>query len=150
MGMASGEGRVKCARCGFENLPNAKFCSNCGARLERALDARFEASALLLAVGSAYLIVSLAVNAIYQVAIFAIISIISVALGLYGAYELYRGRLSLRPLASSILSVALGFVVTFWVFLLGLGIRGVFGPGWVIFVAAGLKLLSDWRARPRR
>jgi uncharacterized protein (DUF983 family) len=147
--MASREERAKCAKCGFENPPNAKFCSNCGAKLVRAVERHFEASALLLAVGSAYLIVSLAVNVIYQVSVFAVISIVSIASGLYGAYRLYHGKPSRGSLISSVIAIISGLAVTLWVFALGLGIRGVFGPGWVIFVAAGLKLWADWRSRPR-
>jgi len=140
--------RVKCAKCGFENFANASFCSGCGARL-KPLPAKaggFEALTLLLLVGSAYLIVSLAFNVIYQVTLFAILSIVSVVFGVYATYELYHGRFAGRVLASSALAVVFGFAVTFLVFLMGLDVKGVFGPGWVIFLAAGWKLWKDRKA----
>jgi len=145
--------KVKCAKCGFENFANASFCSGCGARLKplpaELKRGRFEALTLLLLVGSAYLIVSLAVNVIYQVTIFAILSIVSVVFGVYATYELYHGRFARRVLASSALAVVFGFAVTFLVFLMGLDVKGVFGPGWIIFVAAGWKLWKDWKAQPK-
>jgi len=139
--------RVKCAKCGFENLPNANFCSGCGARIKPPQvelgRGRFEALTLLLIVGSIYLAVSLTVNAIYQVTFFAILSIISIVFGFYAAYELYRGRIGRLTILLSSLSMALGFAVTFIIFLIGLNVRGVFGPGWIIFAVAAWGL---WRA----
>jgi hypothetical protein len=138
--------RVKCAKCGFENLANASFCSGCGARLKpfpAEVRGRLEALSLLLLVGSAYLVVSLAVNVIFQVVIFAILSIVSVVFGVYASYGLYRGRFGRGVLASSVVAVAFGFAVTFLVFWMGLDVKGVFGPGWVIFLVAGWKLLKD-------
>lgn len=140
---------VKCAKCGFENLPDANFCSCCGARLKplpAELKGRFEALYLLLLVGSAYLVVSLIFNVIYQVTVFAIPSIVSVILGVYACYGLHRGRLGRGVLASSMVAVGVGFAVTFLVFLLGLDIKGVFGPGWVIYGAAAWKLWKDRKA----
>jgi hypothetical protein len=107
---------------------------------------RFEALSLLLLVGSAYLIVSLAVDTVYQVMVFAILSIVSVVFGVYAGYELYRGRFGRGILASSVVAVAVGFAVTFLVFWMGLDIKGVFGPGWVIFAVAAWKLWRDRKA----
>ena len=138
--------RIKCAKCGFENLANASFCSGCGARLKpfpAELRGRFEALSLLLLVGSAYLVVSLAVNVIFQVTVFAILSIVSVVFGVYACYGLYRGRFGRGVFASSIVAVTFGFAVTFLVFWIGLDVKGVFGPGWVIFLVAGWKLWKD-------
>jgi len=139
-------GRVKCAKCGFENLVNASFCSGCGAGLKplpAEAKGRFEALSLLLLVGSAYLIVSLAVDMIYQVMVFAILAIVSVVLGVYAGYGLYRGRFGRGVLASSVVAVAVGFAVTFLVFWMGLDVKGVFGPGWVIFAVSAWKLWRD-------
>ena len=141
--------RVKCAKCGFENLVNASFCSGCGARLKpfpAELKGRLEALSLLLLVGSAYLVVSLIFNVIFQVAVFAILSIVSVVFGVYACYGLYRGRFGRWVLASSIVAVAFGFAVTALVFWIGLDVKGVFGPGWVIFAAAAWKLWKDRKA----
>jgi hypothetical protein len=107
---------------------------------------RFEALSLLLLVGSAYLIVSLAVDMIYQVMVFAILAIVSVVSGVYAGYGLYRGRLGRGVLASSVVAVAVGFAVTFLVFWMGLDVKGVFGPGWVIFAVAAWKLWRDKKA----
>ena len=144
--------RIKCSKCGFENLVNAVFCSGCGARLKSQQAELgknpFEALMLLLIVGSTYLAISLTVNAIYQVTLFAILSIASIILGFSAAYELYRGRFRRLTILLSSLSMALGFTVTLIIFLLGLNIRGVFGPGWIIFAVAAWGL---WRAmRGRR
>ena len=136
----------KCAKCGFENLVNASFCSGCGAGLKplpAEAKGRFEALSLLLLVGSAYLIVSLAVDMIYQVVVFAILAIVSVVFGVYACYGLYRGRFGRGVLASSIVAVVFGFAVTALVFWMGLDVKGVFGPGWVIFLVAGWKLWKD-------
>jgi len=141
--------RVKCAKCGFENLANASFCSGCGVRLKpfpAELKGRLEALSLLLLVGSAYLVVSLIFNVIFQVAVFAILSIVSVVFGVYACYGLYRGRFGRWVLASSIVAVAFGFAVTALVFWIGLDVKGVFGPGWVIFAAAAWKLWKDRKA----
>jgi hypothetical protein len=43
-------------------------------------------------------------------------------------------------------AVAVGFAVTFLVFWMGLDIKGVFGPGWVIFAVAAWKLWRDRKA----
>ena len=142
-------GRVECAKCGFENLANASFCSGCGAGLKplpAEAKGRFEALSLLLLVGSAYLIVSLAVDMVYQVMVFAIVSMVSVVFGVYAGYELYRGRFGRWVLASSAVAVASGFAVTFLVFWMGLDVKGVFGPGWVIFAVAAWKLWRDKKA----
>ncbi|MEM2029447.1 MAG: zinc ribbon domain-containing protein [Candidatus Bathyarchaeia archaeon] len=138
--------RVKCAKCGFENLVNASFCSGCGARLKPLpveAKGRFDALCLLLFVGSTYLAVSLIFNVIYQVMIFAVPSLVSILLGVYACYRLYRGRFGRWVFVSSIVAVALGLGITFIVFLMGLNIRGVFGPGWVIYAAAAWRLWKD-------
>jgi hypothetical protein len=86
--------RVKCPKCGFENLPDASFCSGCGARLKpfpAEVKGRFEALSLLLLVGSVYLFVSLAVNVIMQVLLFDVPSFVSAVLGVYAGYRLYKG-----------------------------------------------------------
>jgi hypothetical protein len=142
-------GRVKCAKCSFGNLANAHFCSGCGAGLKplpAEAKGRFEALSLLLLVGSAYLIVSLAADMVYQVVVFAIVSIVSVVFGVYAGYELYRGRFGRGVLASSVVAVTFGFAITFLIFWIGLDVNGVFGPGWVIFAVAAWKLWNDKKA----
>lgn len=139
--------RIKCPKCNFDNLPNSKYCSNCGARLTpisiSEVKNKFEALYLLLITGLAYLIISLAVNAIMQIITFALPTIISIILGLYSGYMLYKGKFGKGPFTSLIISVTIAFIITMIIFYLGLGIRGVFGPGWVIFLTIIWKLWKD-------
>lgn len=138
--------RVKCPKCGFENLPDATFCSGCGARLKplpAEVKGRFEALSLLLLVGSVYLFVSLAVNVIMQVLLFAVPSFVSAVFGVYAGYKLYRGKVGSGVVASSATAIGVGFAVTLVVFWLGLDVKGVFGPAWVIFLVAAWRLWKD-------
>lgn len=140
--------RAKCPKCGFENLPMASFCSGCGARLKplpAEVKGRFEALSLLLLVGSVYLFVSLAVNAVMQVLLFAVPSFVSAVLGVYAGYRLYKGYGGGVTIASSAVAIGLGFADTLVFFWLGLSVKGVFGPAWVIFLVAAWRLWKDRR-----
>jgi hypothetical protein len=138
--------RVKCRKCGFENPSNVKFCGNCGARLAAsALAPKFEGLALLHVVGSAYLLISLASNSLVQASMtFTIPYLASGLLGLYVAYELYRGRASKYLKMASASAIVVGLVSTFILFLIGLGVRGVIGPAWAIFA---ISLWVLWKQR---
>lgn len=143
--------KVKCPKCGFENLSSATFCSGCGARLKplpAEVKERFEALSLLLLVGSVYLFVSLAVNAVMQLLLFAVPFLLaclltSGVLGVYAGYRLYRGGRGGGVVASSAIAVSLGFAATLFIFLLGLSVEGVFSPAWVIFLVAAWRLWKD-------
>lgn len=139
---------VKCEKCGFDNPSNVKFCGNCGARLSvTAITPKFEGLALLHITGSAYLIISLIFNALVQASlIFLIPYIISALLGLYAGYEFYIGKVSKYLKFVSALAIILGLVSTFLLFWIGLGVRGVIGPAWVIFLINAWML---WKERAR-
>jgi uncharacterized protein (DUF983 family) len=142
-------GRVKCPECGFENLVNASFCSGCGCSLKPTVKGQFEALYILLLVGSIYLFISLVFNELMQVPLFAGPSFVSVVLGIYASYRLSKGGIGRGVVAASAIAIGVGFVTTFFVFLLGLDIKGVFGPAWVIFLAAAYRLLKDRRMTTR-
>ena len=139
---------VKCEKCGFDNPSNVKFCGNCGARLSIAtITPKFEGLALLHITGSAYLIISLIFNALVQASmIFFIPYIISGLLGLYAGYEFYLGKVSKYLKFVSALAIILGLASTFLLFWIGLGVRGVIGPAWIIFL---INLLMLWKERAR-
>jgi hypothetical protein len=137
---------VRCGKCGFENPPDLKFCGNCGARLSVVLEApSFEGLALLHIAGSLYLLLSLAFNALVQASpAFIILYASSALLGLYAGYRFYTGRASKYLKIVSPLAIALGLTSTSILFLLGLAIRGVVGPAWIIFLVNAWAL---WRNR---
>lgn len=139
---------VKCEKCGFDNPSNVKFCGNCGARLSIAtITPKFEGLALLHITGSVYLLISLIFNALVQASmIFFIPYIISGLLGLYAGYEFYIGKVSKYLKIVSALAIILGLVSTFLLFIIGLGVRGVIGPAWIIFL---INLLMLWKERAR-
>jgi hypothetical protein len=138
----------KCRKCGFDNPPNLKFCGNCGARLDAAVEIpRFESLALLHITASAYLLISLVFNALVQASlIFTVLHTASGLLGLYAGYEFYTGKAGKRVKIISASAIIIGLASTFILFLIGLGIRGVIGPAWVIFVINAWML---WRERGR-
>jgi hypothetical protein len=136
---------VGCGKCGFENPPDLKFCGNCGARLSVVLETpRFEGLALLHIAGSLYLLLSLAFNALVQASpAFIILHASSALLGLYAGYRFYTGRASKYLKIVSPLAIALGLTSTSILFLLGLAIRGVIGPAWIIFLVNAWALWRD-------
>lgn len=136
---------VRCGKCGFENPPDLKFCGNCGARLSVVLETpRFEGLALLHIAGSLYLLLSLAFNALVQaIPAFIILHASSALLGLYAGYRFYTGRASKYLKIVSPLAIALGLTSTSILFLLGLAIRGVIGPAWIIFLVNAWALWRD-------
>jgi hypothetical protein len=138
---------VRCGKCGFENPPDLKFCGNCGARLSVVLETpRFEGLALLHIAGSLYLLLSLAFNALVQaIPAFIILHASSALLGLYAGYRFYTGRASKYLKIVSPLAIALGLTSTSILFLLGLAIRGVIGPAWIIFLVNAWALWRDRR-----
>jgi hypothetical protein len=78
--------------------------------------------------------------------IFFIPYIISGLLGLYAGYEFYIGKVSKYLKIVSALAIILGLVSTFLLFWIGLGVRGVIGPAWIIFL---INLLMLWKERAR-
>lgn len=144
--------KLKCAKCGFMNLPSATFCSGCGTKLEVSQvegKGTFGAQLMLLLVGSAYLFISLATSALFQIWYFAVPSFISALLGVYVCFRLYKEQLSVGVAVCSAIAIGVGFAVTLMVFLIGFAIKGVIGPSWVIFLAAGFSLWRDRRSVAR-
>lgn len=139
---------VKCEKCGFDNPPNMKFCGNCGSRLEAIVEPRkFEGLALLHITGSAYLIISLIFNSLVQASlIFTILYVASALLGLYSGYKFYTDEARRYLKIASALAIIIGLASTFMLFIIGLGVRGVIGPAWIIFVINAWAL---WRERKR-
>jgi hypothetical protein len=136
---------VRCGKCGFENPPDLKFCGNCGTRLSVVLETpRFEGLASLHIAGSLYLLLSLAFNALVRASpAFIILYASSALLGLYAGYRFYTGRASKYLKIVSPLAIALGLTSTSILFLLGLAIRGVIGPAWIIFLVNAWALWRD-------
>ncbi len=139
---------VKCEKCGFDNPTNLKFCGNCGARLGAIAETpKFEGLALLHITASAYLIISLIFNALVQASMMFIIPYIASALlGFYAGYEFYIGKISKYLKFVSALAIIIGLASTFLLFWIGLEIRGVIGPAWVIFI---INLWILWKERAR-
>jgi len=137
-------GLVKCPKCGYENPDGAKFCANCGYRLDRPRADGHEALGLLLVSGGMLLLLTLVFNSILRIVVYAAaLYLIAGLLGIYGGYELYRGRVGAAPLAASAASIALGLASTLFTFALGLPLKGIVPPDWIIFLVAAWKLLSE-------
>lgn len=139
---------MKCKKCGFENPKNLKFCSNCGARLRTAtITPKFEGLALLHITASVYLLISLIFNALVQASmIFTVPYIVSGLMGLYAGYEFYIGKVGKWLKIISALAIIIGLAPTFLLFWIGLEIKGIIGPAWVIFLINAWML---WKERAK-
>ncbi len=137
---------VNCPVCGFDSPQNLRFCGNCGTRLTRnAEPERFEGLASLHLATSLYLILSVAFNGLVQsTAILFIPYSASGILGMYASYSLFQRRRRRWVSAASVLAITIGFSSTFFLFILGLAVKGVIGPVWVIFLLTGWFL---WKTR---
>ena len=150
MSQKESENEIICGNCGFRNPAGAKFCLNCGKSLAiSALSPSqgFDGLSLLHFTGSIYVLVSLMFNELYRWSpIFLGLFLAVGFLGLGAAYGFYAWqKVTQRKLvqAVSAVTIALGFASTFILFYLGLGVSGVVGPAWVIFVVTGWKLWAD-------
>jgi hypothetical protein len=151
------EEKVKCLKCGFENLPGAKYCSNCGEKLVAPVPVQafggLEGLFILHLVGSLYVLTSLVFNAVVRASLFlAIPYLASGVLGLFSAWT-FQGWSSGRSRGwrrwvklVSATSIALGFGGTLALFLIGLELKGVVGPAWLIFLINAREL---WKNRFR-
>ena len=137
--------KVKCPRCGFENPAGMKFCGNCGAKLKTAvIQPEFKALELLHVTGSIYLLVSLIFNSLVQASqMLTILYAASALLGLYAAYKLHRGDSDGSLKLASILASIIGLSATSFTFLIGLNVKGVIGPAWVIFAVTIYTFLRE-------
>lgn len=139
-----------CGKCGFQNPADAKFCLNCGKSLAISTlspSSGFEGLALLHFTGSIYVLVSVVFNELYRVSpVFLGLFLAVGFLGLGAAYGFsVWPKVTRRKLvqALSAVTIAVGFASTLILFYLGLGVSGVVGPAWVIFVVTGWKLWTD-------
>jgi len=135
---------VKCDKCGFENPEGLKFCGNCGAKLG-IVTPKFEGLALLHITGSIYLLTSLIFNTLVQsILILTTTYLASALLGLYAGYEFYKGKVTKWLRITSAAATATGLASTLILFLMGLGVRGIIGPAWTIFMINAWML---WKQR---
>jgi len=134
-----------CPKCGMKNLEGAKFCNNCGTRLQAAPKGDFEGLSSLYLVGALYSLLSVAFNTLIRADLLLFGSyLVAGIFGLYIAYALKAGGIKGWIKYISMVTVAAGLIGTSLLFLIGLGIKGVIGPGWVIFLVTGWKL---WKGR---
>jgi ribosomal protein L40E len=136
-----------CPKCGAKNRSAAKFCDSCGARLLVESKGGFEALASLNLVAALYVLLSAAFNEIIRAApIFLALYLSAGILGLGVAYQMSAGKVGRWTKFLSLAIVILGLAGTIILFLIGLGIRGVVGPGWVIFLILAWRLWQDRRS----
>jgi len=135
---------IKCVKCDFENPANMKFCGNCGAKLSvTPTTPEFEGLTLLHITGSAYLLISLIFNTLVKDTVLVVPYLASGLLGLYAGYEFYKGKTGMWSKIISILAIVMGVVSTSYLFWMGLELRGVIGPAWVIFLISAWLLWKD-------
>jgi len=138
---------IKCVKCDFENPANMKFCGNCGTRLTvTAATPELEGLALLHIAGSAYLLISLFFNTLVRDTVLMIPYLASGLLGLYAGYEFHKRKTGKWLKIISTLAIIMGVVSTSYLFWMGLELRGVIGPAWVIFLTNAWTL---WKNRGR-
>jgi hypothetical protein len=142
-------GELVCRKCGTPNPPDAKFCKNCGRKVGVHLPQEQPGVIpVLLAVGGAYLLISLVVNSLVRATPqlwvpYAVAGVFSTFLG----YAYARRKVYLWTKILAMLTVALALYGTGLAFLVGLSVRGVVGPAWVIFAVGAWRLWVD-KARP--
>jgi len=67
-------------------------------------------------------------------------------MGLYAGYQFYLGKTGKHLKIISSLAIITGLASTSILFLIGLGIRGVIGPAWIIFLVNAWVL---WKERKK-
>mgnify|MGYP001062038493 CR=1 FL=1 len=100
-------------------------------------------------VSSIYVLVSVAINLLIQASeILVVLYIAGGVLGLISAWQFRRlsRRSKVWVTLPSAAAIALGFAGTLWLFILGLKVRGIVGPAWLIFIVNAWEL---WRERSR-
>ncbi|MGC9208742.1 MAG: zinc ribbon domain-containing protein [Nitrososphaeria archaeon] len=135
---------MKCPRCGYENPPEAKYCLNCGFRLVSEERVRFEGEGLLLVSGGLISLLVMLFNTLLHLFISLTLAyLVLVLTSLYSGLRLYRGSVSLAVIALSSVSIIIGFSVGMFLYLLGLGLKGLVSPDWVIYLLAAYKMYAD-------
>ncbi len=135
---------TKCPKCGYENPPDAKYCLNCGYRLIHEETVKLEAEGVLLIASGIILLLTLMFNALMRVVpALVIVYLVFGITSVYSGAKLYSGSISLFNVVLATLSIIFGFAGCFFLYLLGLSLKGLVSPDWVIYVIAAYKLLSD-------
>ncbi len=142
------EDSVTCAKCGFSNASELRFCGNCGARLFRPTAGQMlQGLSLLLISTSLYLVVSILLIGVFLQGfiLFLIGYLASALLGLYAGYRILQERSGRGLVITAAASISVGFVFSFTLFLIGLTASGVVGPVWIIFAVMAWILLKAHR-----
>ncbi len=136
---------TKCPRCGYDNPEGAKYCINCGYKLARD-EERLEGLGLLLIASGVYLLLAALFEPLLRYFPAVVLAyLITFVLGVVSGYMFYSGRVSWASLAVGVAAIAIGLVSSGWAFMVGLALKGIFGPGWVLFLIALVKLAADRR-----
>ena len=133
----------KCPKCGNTNPAAAEFCFRCGARLRRGVG-NLDGLVVIYLVGALYVLISLLFNSIVQASYPILVSYaVTGVLGLYMAYVFHGG--AVRPWTKYLALVVpvLGIAGTGFLFFIGLSLRGIVGPAWIIFVLMLWKIWGD-------
>ena len=135
---------TKCPKCGYDNPPDAKYCLNCGYKLMREENVKLEAEGLLLISSGIILLLTLLFNGLMRIVpSLALVYLIFGITSIYSGLRLYSGSASLLNIIIATLSIVFGFAGTFFLYLLGLPLKGLVSPDWVIYIVTAFKLLSD-------
>jgi hypothetical protein len=138
-----------CPKCGAKNPEGAKFCNNCGTRLQLAVKSNFEGLAYLHLATALYVLLSVAFNALVRASpLFLGLYVVAGVLGMCVAYALSTGKVRSWIKPASLVAIIAGLTGTTFMFIIGLEIKGVIGPAWVLFLATAWKLWKD-RVRVR-
>jgi len=141
---------TKCPKCGYDNPMEAKYCLNCGFKLAQEEKYKLEAEGMLLIASGIILLLTLLFNALIK--ILPLLSLIYLVFGItsiYSGFRLYSGSSSIFNLILATMSIAFGFGGSFFLYLLGLSLKGLVSPDWIIYLIAAYKLYAD-RKRLKR
>lgn len=133
-----------CPKCKTKNPEDSKFCNKCGAKLQIAVKGALDGLVALHVVAGLYVLLSVAFNNLVRASpLFLSLYLAAGVLGLVVAYALKAGKIRTWTKFLSSAMIVIGLVGTIWLYLIGLTILGVIGPGWIIFVVAAWKLWQD-------
>jgi uncharacterized paraquat-inducible protein A len=141
---------TKCPKCGYDNPQEAKYCLNCGFKLVQEEKYNLEAEGMLLIASGTILLMTLLFNALIKILtllllIYFVIGITSI----YSGIRLYSGSSSIFNLILATISIVFGFAGSFFLYLLGLSLKGLVSPDWIIYLIVAYKLYAD-RKKLRR
>ena len=135
---------TKCPKCGFENPPEAKYCLNCGYRLIQEENVKLEAEGIILISSGVILLLTLLFNALMRIVpALALVYLIFGLTSIYSGVKLYSGSSTLLNILIATLSIIFGFAGSFFLYLLGLPLKGLVSPDWILYLTAALKMFAD-------